>query len=77
MSSEFLCVYILYIYLLFICVNARLHAGRLWRASGVSREGAEVVSGWHCELGRGMCTAKPAWGLHTGHQVHRLDPPPD
>lgn len=77
MSSEFLCVLILHIYLLFICVNVCPHAGRLWRASGVSREGPEMVSGRHCELGRGMRTAKPARGLHAGHQVHRLDPPAD
>lgn len=39
--------------------------GRLRWSTGVSWKRPTLVSGGHCQLGWGLCEAKPAWCLHT------------
>lgn len=57
-----------YARMLIVCLFISLFiTGRLRGAAGVPGTWAAVVSSRHCELGRGLRPAEPAWSLHTCH----------
>ena len=71
----------LYVHVFFLseCVLLRMcvPSGWLGRSVGVSGARQAVVPGGDRELGRGLCEAEPSRCVHTGGEVHWLDPPAD